>query len=123
MPKILLVDDDDALRKMLRLMLTKMGHVVREARDGQAAVEMCGQEVPDLVLTDIVMPGQEGLETIFTLRHSNPSLKIIAMSGGGRISSGDYLQIAKSLGAKRVLAKPFSSEELSAAIGETLASL
>lgn len=123
MPKILLVDDDDALRKMLRLMLTKMGHVVREARDGQAAVEMCGQEVPDLVLTDIVMPGQEGLETIFTLRHLNPKLKIIAMSGGGRISSGDYLQIAKSLGAKRVLAKPFSSEELSAAIGETLASL
>jgi CheY-like chemotaxis protein len=123
MPKILLVDDDDALRKMLRIMLTKMGHVVREARDGQVAIEMCGQEEPDLVLTDIVMPGQEGLETIFALRHSNPSVKIIAMSGGGRISSTDYLQIAKSLGARRVLAKPFSSEQLATAIGETLASL
>ena len=123
MPKILLVDDDDALRKMLRLMLIKMGHVVREARDGQEAITMCGQEAPDLVLTDIVMPGQEGLETIFALRHSNPNVKIIAMSGGGRISSTDYLQIAKSLGARRVLAKPFSSEQLSAAIGETMASL
>jgi CheY-like chemotaxis protein len=123
MPKILLVDDDDALRKMLRLILTKMGHVVREARDGQEAIEMCEQEEPDLVLTDIVMPGQEGLETIFALRHSKPNVKIIAMSGGGRISSTDYLQIAKSLGARRVLAKPFSSEQLSAAIGETLASL
>ncbi len=123
MPKILLVDDDDAFRAMLRLTLMKLGHVVREACHGREALELYAKEPADLVLTDIVMPEQEGLETIYTLRHTYPNSKIVAMSGGGRMDAHDYLKIAKATGAHRVLAKPFPKEELAQAINEALATL
>lgn len=120
MPKILLVDDDDAFRKVLRMTLVKLGHVVREARDGGEALALYAEEPADLVLTDIVMPGQEGLETIYTLRHTYPGCRIVAMSGGGRVDAHDYLKIAKATGAHRVLAKPFAAAELAQAIDQAL---
>jgi YesN/AraC family two-component response regulator len=74
-----------------------------------------------LVMTDIIMPDMEGIETILGLRRSHPRLRIIAMSGGGRGSAHDYLLVAQQLGATRVLAKPFSTDEMKNTIAAVLA--
>lgn len=121
MARILLVDDDEPLRKALRLTLVKMGHEVLEARNGNEALHLYAAEPPELVLTDIIMPEKEGLETIQELRRLNPSVKIIAMSGGGRGSGIDYLKVAKKMGVALTLNKPFSSEAMAAAIKEVTA--
>lgn len=123
MPDILLVDDDDSFRLMLSETLKELGHTVREARDGGEALRLYAERRSDLVLTDIVMPPPEGLETIYTLRLNDPKCRIIAMSGGGRLNATDYLEIARKSGAQRVLHKPFSQEELSLAIKQTMALL
>ena len=117
---ILLVDDDELFRSMLRITLTKMGFTVLEARNGREALELFEQEPPEVVMTDLVMPETEGLEMIRELRRRDPHVKIIAMSGGGRVGATDYLKIAKALGANRVLAKPFSNEEMYFALTELL---
>lgn len=91
-----------------------MGHVVREASNGREAMRLCEEEVPDLVMTDIIMPEQEGLETIGAMRRLYPGVKVVAMSGGGRIVATDYLKTAETLGADAVLAKPFTIEEMAA---------
>lgn len=118
MTRILLVDDDESLRKMLRITLAKMGYHVIEAANGNEALRLCQVEIPDLVLTDLIMPEKEGLETITELRRLYPGLKIIAMSGGGRGSAVDYLKFAAKMGASRTLHKPFSNEAMVAAITE-----
>ncbi len=105
---------------MLGLTLAHYGHTVIEARNGVEGLAKYPADGVDLVITDIVMPGKEGIELIVELRQLHPQLKILAMSGGGRIGSKDYLRIAKFLGASVVLAKPFSSAELLAAIDELL---
>jgi CheY-like chemotaxis protein len=120
MSRILLIDDDDAVRTMLRLTLTEFGHAVTEARDGVQGLALFSAGEIDLVITDIVMPGKEGIEVINELRLLDPALKIIAISGGGRVGPMDYLRIASFLGAAKVLAKPFSNEELLAALNELL---
>lgn len=120
MARILLIEDDDSLRKMLRLTLTKMGHAVAEARNGKEGMALHQSAPADLVLTDLIMPEMEGLETIMKLRRTQPELKIIAMSGGGRGNAISYLQIAKRMGAARVLEKPFTEKDLAAAIQGTL---
>jgi two-component system, chemotaxis family, chemotaxis protein CheY len=116
MPRILLVDDDEALRKMLRLRLVKLGHEVLEAANGKEALRLCEAVPPDLVVTDLIMPEKEGLETIAQLRRLRPDVKIIAMSGGGRINARDFLKIAKLMGASATLEKPFSHQELAMVI-------
>jgi CheY-like chemotaxis protein len=121
MAKILLIDDDDQLRTMLRLTLIHFGHTVIEACDGRQGLKLFPHANPDLVITDIVMPEQEGLGVLMELREKQPPVKIIAMSGGGRVNAKDYLRIAKQLGAARVLSKPFPNEELITAINELLA--
>jgi len=112
MARILLVDDDAPFRKMLRITLGQFGHEVTEAQDGREAMRRLSDVSPDLIITDLVMPEKEGLELITELRAKHPQLKIIAMSGGGRVNAVDYLKIAKRLGVDGVLAKPFSSDEL-----------
>lgn len=116
MAHILIIDDDDLFRSMLRDTLQVLGHSVTEAANGREGLERLQERPPDLVMTDIIMPDMEGIETIIGLRRSHPRLPVIAMSGGGRGSANDYLQVAQQLGATRVLAKPFSTEELQAAI-------
>ncbi len=118
MSRILLVDDDDPLRSILRVTLAKMGHDVVEARNGKEALRLCHEERPDIVLTDLVMPEKEGIEMIGALRRFHPDVKIIAMSGGGRGSAWDYLKIAKHMGATITLAKPFSNEAIARAIAQ-----
>ena len=124
MANILLVDDDDQLRTMLRVVLQRAGHQVHEARDGNEAVGLFEQTPVDLMITDLIMPGKEGLALILELRRrSNRQMKIIAMSGGARIVNPDgYLEAAKGFGAGISLQKPFSNQELLVAVGEMLGS-
>lgn len=121
MARILLIDDDSLMQGMLARTLEKMGHVVVTASDGKEGLRVYAPADFDLVLTDLVMPEQEGLETIRKLRAVNPAVKIIAMSGGGRGSAKDYLQVAQFMGARQVLAKPFSPAALEEALAVLLA--
>ncbi|HXB02994.1 MAG TPA: response regulator [Opitutaceae bacterium] len=121
MARILLIEDDNEVRTMLRLTLIHFGHNVIEARNGKEGLELFKRANADLVITDIVMPEKEGLEVLIKLRANQvPPVKIIAISGGGRQKAADYLRMAKLMGAARVLAKPFSNEVLIAAINELL---
>jgi CheY-like chemotaxis protein len=121
MCRLLLVDDDHAFRTMLVKLLTRGGHEVRDVEDGRAALRAQREDAADLVITDLVMPDMEGLETIQQLRREHPGIKIIAISGGGRSQPGDYLELAARLGAHSTLAKPFSGQQILAAIDEVLA--
>ena len=121
MARILLIDDDDSLRIMLSQTLAHFGHAVIEACNGKEGLELFPHANADLVITDIVMPEQGGLEVLMGLRKKQPPVKIIAMSGGGHQSAEEYLHIARLMGAAKVLEKPFSNEVLMAAINELLA--
>ncbi|MDI3503486.1 MAG: hypothetical protein PWP64_422 [Candidatus Cloacimonadota bacterium] len=112
MAKILVIEDEQSFRNVLVKMLSKAGYDVRQAGDGNQALEVCAKFMPDLVLTDIIMPDKEGLETIQELLDINPELKIVAMSGGGKFGPDSYLPLAEKLGAKATLQKPFMREEL-----------
>lgn len=120
MAKILVIEDDNSFRNVLVQMLTRAGYEVRQAGDGNQALEECASFEPDLVLTDIIMPDKEGLETIQELLALRPNLKIVAMSGGGKFGPDSYLPLAQKLGAKASLQKPFMREELITTIAEVL---
>ena len=121
MKQILLVDDESSFREPLQRVLQQAGFQVETAGDGQSALDQYRRQPADLVLIDLIMPIKEGLETIPELRRLNPSLKIIAMSGGGRLDPNSYLDIACCLGADLTLAKPFTREELITAVNQLLA--
>lgn len=107
MANILVIDDEAGVREMLRDALESLGHSIVEASNGILGMQKYGEGPFDLVITDIIMPDQEGVETIQLIRKIRPDQKIIAMSGGGRTKTMEFLQIAASLGAERVLKKPF----------------
>jgi len=112
MADILIIDDDQALRSTMRRILQRRGHVVREAEDGSSGLALLRESRPDLVVTDLYMPGKEGIETILELRAEDPELPILAVSGGGvTMTAGLSLGDAEALGADASLAKPFSVEE------------
>jgi CheY-like chemotaxis protein len=112
MTQILIADDDEAYRRVLRTVLMRQGYEVREARDGHEVLTQMSQQAPDLLVTDILMPGKDGLETMVALRKQWPDTRIIAISGGGRMQAEGFLQIALRLGARETLTKPFSNSEL-----------
>ena len=120
MPRILVVDDDQQVRTMIKLTLERDGYGVTEASDGSEAVKIYQQETFDLVITDIVMPGKEGIETIMELRGLNPGAQIIAISGGGRISPEDYLTWAQRFGVARTFTKPVDRTQLLEAVAELI---
>jgi CheY-like chemotaxis protein len=120
MANILLVDDDEQFRNMLSETLRDAGYEVLEARDGAEGLKSYHEHGTDLIITDLIMPEKEGLETIQEFRRIDPEIKIIAMSGGGRHGPYDYLKIAKSFGARQVLAKPFSRQEILNAVEQVL---
>lgn len=120
MIKILVIEDDNSFRNVLMQMLEKAGYEVIQAENGNQALKICESFSPDLVLTDIIMPDKEGLETIQELLSICPEIKIIAMSGGGRFGPNSYLPLAQKLGARKTLQKPFMREELLSAIAEVL---
>ena len=121
MARILIIDDEDELRSMLRQMLEQAGHEVTEAVNGAEGIKLYEQDPPDLIITDIIMPEKEGVETIIALRRADPDLPIIAISGGGRLEATDFLPMAGKLGARRTLSKPFRRDQLLEAVGECLA--
>lgn len=107
MARILLIDDEEMTRSMLRQALEMKGHEVHEASNGDEALRVHRQTPCPLVITDILMPEKEGLETIVELRRDHPELKIIAMSGGGSAGNLNFLEAAGKLGAQATLQKPF----------------
>lgn len=121
MARILVIDDDARIRLLLRRVLEKDGHQVEEAGDGASGCDRQRAGGFDLIVTDIVMPDQEGVETIRVLKREFPKLPIIAISGGGG-QGIDYLAMAKKMGADLVLAKPFGNHDVSAAVAELLGS-
>jgi CheY-like chemotaxis protein len=120
MSTILIVDDNKEFRGMLREMLEDANHRTVEAPDGKAALELYRQEAVDLVITDLIMPVKEGIQTIVEFRRLDPKVRIIAMSGGNRMSASN-LAMAQQLGANFTLAKPFHPQELLAAVNQALA--
>jgi DNA-binding response OmpR family regulator len=119
MAKVLVIDDEGDLRRILNRALTSAGHEVIEAADGREGVRLFRAHAPGIVVTDIVMPEQEGIQTITEIRSAGLGTGIIAMSGGGIGDASLYLNLANKLGADAVLSKPFRADELLAAV-ETL---
>jgi DNA-binding response OmpR family regulator len=97
---------------LLKRVLVKAGYEVSEARNGNEAVRLFTQKPAALLITDLIMPDKEGIETIQEFRRNQTPVKIIAMSGGGRLDQNMYLSMAKKIGADRVLSKPFMPQEL-----------
>jgi CheY-like chemotaxis protein len=117
---VLVIDDDPDVRFFVETALRRLGLSVVCACDGLEGIRRYHQIAPDLVITDIFMPNQEGLETIRAIRGHNAAAKIVAMSGRSRMSDADALQIAMKLGADKALAKPFGLEELRASVSSCL---
>ena len=121
MADILIIDDDEALRSTIRKILQRQGHAVREAGDGSSGLALMRESTPDLVITDLYMPGKEGIETILELRAEDPNLPILAVSGGGvTMTAGLSLSDAEALGANASLAKPFSLEAFNEVVDRLL---
>lgn len=109
MSTILIIEDDTDLRRMLVKLLEREDFRVLEAGTGLEALQILDYFIPDMVITDIIMPDQDGIGTINELKKRFPEIKIIAISGGGRMLSKDYLGIAKILGAHHTFTKPFDT--------------
>lgn len=118
MARILIIDDDVQFRSMLGQRLERAGYEVVEAPDGRMGMKAFRKEPVHLVITDIFMPEKEGLETIMALRRECPDVKIIAVSGGGRIGPQDYLVTARALGVQHAFSKPFDWREMLDAVRE-----
>ena len=121
MAKILVIEDDKIVATIVEKFLSNGGHTVTVANDGDAGLRAVATDPPDLVITDVFMPEKDGLEAIRELRTKNPTLPVIAMSGGGSGASGaEILRIASILGAKEVLKKPLTSAEVLGAVERCL---
>jgi len=116
MARILVIDDDVLVLDMLYESLTREGYDVLRASNGEEGLKLYREEPVDLIITDLIMPEKEGIETIIELRQDFPDVKIIAISGGGRIGTKDYLQMAKIFGVQRTFTKPVAREQLLDAI-------
>jgi CheY-like chemotaxis protein len=116
--RILIVDDDLSVRQLLTAILDDAGYSTAQAENGRDAISQIQNASFDLIITDLVMPEQEGIETIKLLRRDFPQIKVIAMSGA---FGGDYLRIAGYLGAHNTLQKPVSVEALLQAVEDALA--
>jgi CheY-like chemotaxis protein len=120
MPRILIIEDEIELREMIKTSLVRRKYTVLEAKNGKEALAHFKPSMTDLVVTDLIMPEEDGLKVIIKLKELKPSIKIIAISGGGKAGPGGYLNLAKALGAHAVLSKPFSMNDLVFKIEELL---
>lgn len=121
MARILVIDDEPELRTMVRRALEAAGHEVVEAPDGRQGLVSFRANVPNLVVTDILMPEKEGIETIRELRAIAPEVPVLAISGGGRSANLDFLDIARDFGAMAALPKPFKPSRLIEEVNKLLA--
>ena len=120
MTRILVIDDDDVVRQALRAILEAAAYDVMEASDGKAGLQVYQEQGAELVIVDIFMPEQDGLEVIRALRAAIPPPKIVAISGGGQTVQGDMLKVAAAFGASRTLRKPFEPRDLLTTIRDVL---
>lgn len=120
MAKILIIDDDEALRRMMTRVLAQAGHQIVEAAHGVEGIKKFRADEPEIVITDIVMPHRDGLETIREIRDAGSDVGIIAISGGGIGSGTLYLTISEDFGADAIVQKPFRPTELVAAVDRVL---
>lgn len=110
MVNVLVIDDDAAVRESLLEVLKTMGYMVSAAENGREGLQLCQREYFDLVITDLIMPEVDGVETILQLKLNHPDTKIVAISGG--VYNVDIMDTTYQLGADCALTKPFSLEDL-----------
>ena len=118
MARILIIDDDEKFLKMFQQMLERAGHEIMTAPNGKVGTKLFRKDPTELIITDIFMPEKEGIETIIELKNEFPTVKIIAISGGGRKGNFKYLEAVEALGASRTFSKPFERQEMLEAIEE-----
>ncbi len=121
MANILVIDDEELARYTVREILQSAGHAVTEAGNGNEGIKLQHEHRFDLVITDIIMPEKEGVETIIELKRDYPDLKIIGVSGGGRARNLHFLDISEQFGADKVLKKPFTYDQLMECVDACLA--
>lgn len=119
MARIVVIDDDPALRGVMRKILEREGHTVAEADDGIRGMKLVEESLPDVVVTDLLMPEKEGIETIMELQERFPDVPIVAVSGAGGEGGGPLVD-AELFGATVTLSKPFSIEEFAQAVRTAL---
>jgi DNA-binding response OmpR family regulator len=119
--RILVIDDNAEVRLTVKHLLAAQGFEMRTATNGAEGILAAQTFKPDLVITDIIMPEMGGMETIQRIKAAHPGVRIIAMSGGGRLGREDLLEMARHLGADFALVKPFNPGELSATVARSFA--
>lgn len=112
MHSVLIIEDDEFVMNMLKQTFERAGYEVGTASNGRIGLQLYQCKPFDVVITDLIMPDMEGIETISNLRKGNPNVQVIAISGGGRNSPEDYLHLAKKLGAAKTFPKPVDRNEL-----------
>ena len=120
MPRILVIDDDEIMNEMIVQLLSDAGYDVEGARDGDLGLKILEAKSFDLIVSDIVMPEKEGIETILTIRKHNKTVPIIAISGGGKLGPELYLPLAKQCGANEAFQKPFDNRQFLEAVRKLL---
>jgi len=117
--RVLVIEDNNDLRSLIQTYLEEEGFEVVAAADGREGLQRQRSDPSEIVVTDIFMPGKEGIETVFDLKREFPATRIIVMSGGPSLVRGmDYLGLARELGAAKTLAKPFTMKQLADAVRE-----
>lgn len=112
MSSVLIIDDEPMIQKLLGRFFEMEGYDVFKASNGKEGLDIYYEHHPDLIVTDILMPEKDGLETIMEVRKEDQNVKIIAISGGGVSDPDDYLKMAKAFGADRTISKPVLREDL-----------
>jgi CheY-like chemotaxis protein len=121
MKRILVIDDEIQMRQMLKQTLERAGYEVMDAPDGEQGIKLFKKAPTDLIITDLIMPQKDGMETVIELERAFPDVKIIAISGGSRaMDPRDYLHYATQVGVTHTFIKPFDNDELLEAIGQLL---
>ena len=121
MARVLVIDDDEVALALAKHMLVEAGHEVEEAFDGAEGLRLFGESTPDLVLTDINMPGLDGHDVISAIRMMHAEIPVIAVSGGGAVEKDELLLKASALGAVEVIMKPFEYHQLVGAVKRAIA--
>jgi DNA-binding NtrC family response regulator len=122
MARIVVIDDQEPIRRIVRRALENDGHEVLDASDGEAGMQLVDRGPVDVVITDIFMPGLDGIQTLREIRKRHPAVKVIAMSGGDSTGMLDLRRDAELLGAVKSLQKPFTTRQISELVKGVLAS-
>ena len=120
MAKILLIEDQSFTATIIETVLKKAGHIVTVAKDGERGLAAFDADRPDVVITDILLPGMDGLEVIREIQSRVPGFPVVALTGGGKTGLYDYLDKARALGAVDVFRKPVTAEQLLGAIARCM---